>query len=285
MVCANSVHRATVPILLYHKETFFFFGVLPIRQHEIVHQLMEDIPMNDLITEFKELGLPSISLKLRKTDDGSQYFGEGSRADEVLIANDIGFSINVRAKGGDDRIIAGRGDDIIRGGAGDDYIYGFKGTDFLYRGAGDDRLYGQGGIDILYGGDGDDLLSGGRHSDYPSGGNGHDALIGGLGYDTLLGGEGNDLFLIGNKQLIGDKENEGDLDFVLDFTQGEDEIFVYGDNVVVAPMHFQNYDTPDAVIVRQGDYALLLENFTGQLTSADFALANEIEYAEVQYYV
>lgn len=240
--------------------------------------------MNNLITEFLELGLPSISLKLRKTGYESAYFGEGSRADEVLIANDIGFSINVKAKGGDDRIIAGRGDDIIRGGAGDDLIYAFKGHDFLYGGDGADRLYGQGGSDVLYGGDGDDLLSGGQHYDYLSGGNGHDTLFGGLGVDSLEGGDGNDLFLIGDKQLLGDRKNEGDLDFVLDFTQGEDQIFAHGESVVVAPMHYQDYDTPDAVIVRQGDYALLLENFTGQLTSADFSLGNEIEYAEVQYY-
>ncbi len=241
--------------------------------------------MSYLATEFMELGLPSISLELKKAANGNEYFGVGTHADEVLIANDIGFSINVRAKGGDDRLLAGTGDDIIRGGSGDDFIYGFKGHDFLYGGAGADRLYGQGGRDILIGGNGGDLLSGGRHSDYLDGGNGHDTLIGGLGVDQLTGGEGNDLFLIGSKTLIGDKNDEGDFDFVIDFTHGEDEIFVYGDNIVVAQAHFLDHDAPDAVLVKQGDYALLLENFTGHLTSADFTLANDIEYADAPVFV
>lgn len=241
--------------------------------------------MNAIATEFMELGLPSISLKLKRTDEGKEFIGIGSHADEVLIANNVRVSLDVTANGGDDRILGGKGDDVIRGGRGDDYLHGFKGNDFLYGGRGNDRLFGEGGSDVLYGGAGGDFLSGGKNYDYLSGGNGHDSLIGGLGTDTLIGGEGNDSFLIGGKELIGDTEDEGDLDFVLDFTQGEDHIFVFADSVVVAQAHISDYDTPDAVLVTNGNYSLVLDGFTGQLTSADFTLANKIEFAEAPVFV
>ncbi len=65
------------------------------------------------------------------------------------------------------------------------------------------------------GGKGDDSLFGDAGDDLLKGGQGEDLLYGGLGNDTLHGGKGGDLFIL---------RNDGSVDHILDFEQGQDKI-------------------------------------------------------------
>ena len=86
---------------------------------------------------------------------------------------------------------------MLKGSQGEDLLYGDLGNDTLHGGKGDDSLFGDAGDDLLKGGQGEDLL------------------YGGLGNDTLHGGEGEDLFIL---------RNDGSVDSILDFEQGQDKI-------------------------------------------------------------
>ncbi|MDO5356585.1 MAG: Ig-like domain-containing protein, partial [Conchiformibius sp.] len=72
----------------------------------------------------------------------------------------------------------------------------------------DNTLSGGGGNDTLYGGKGDDVLDGGK---------GNDRLGGGEGRDRLTGGEGADTFVF--SKLL-----DGSVDWITDFTVGQDKI-------------------------------------------------------------
>jgi Ca2+-binding RTX toxin-like protein len=70
--------------------------------------------------------------------------------------------------------------------------------------------------------DGDDVLHGGNRTDSLDGGVGDDTISGGRSADDLTGGEGDDAFVIdGVKRL-------GDLDRILDFSEGDKLVFEKG---------------------------------------------------------
>ncbi len=93
----------------------------------------------------------------------------------------------------------GAGNDLIYGRGGDDKLKGNKGQDDLRGGSGADILLGGGGRDRLYGNDGDDILDGGS------------------GRDRLVGGDGADTF---------DFNAGSNVDHVIDFEIGVDQIDV-----------------------------------------------------------
>ncbi len=98
----------------------------------------------------------------------------------------------VRSGQGNDRLHGGTGNDRLDGRGGKDLVDGGAGTDQLRGGAGNDRLHGQGGRDRLDGGSGNDRLAGGAGNDVLLGGAGKDRLDGGAGRNRLAGGPGND---------------------------------------------------------------------------------------------
>ena len=77
-------------------------------------------------------------------------------------------------------------------------------------GNGDDKLYGSYGNDKLIGGIGNDQLFGDS---------GNDILIGGIGNDHITGGDGSDKFCINSVSGV---------DFIKDYTSGEDKIKLLG---------------------------------------------------------
>lgn len=124
------------------------------------------------------------------------------------VYNDI-----IRGRGGNDTIYSGAGDDFILAGIDNDAVYGGYGVDWLD---------GEDGNDNLFGGEGDDQLYGGDDSDFLDGGAGNDTLIGETGPDTLKGGTGNDYFRF--DYII--ESTMQDYDLIMDFTQGQDQIFL-----------------------------------------------------------
>lgn len=125
---------------------------------------------------------------------------------------------------GRDSLFGGAGDDDCFGGMNDDRISGGAGNDSLNGGRGNDSLWGEAGKDTLAGGRGDDLLLGGGGRDRLLGGEGADTLEGGTGNDTLAGGSGADVFLFG-------PAHQGDRDKILDYTPGEDSIFLWTSDI------------------------------------------------------
>ncbi|MFD1510449.1 calcium-binding protein [Lacimonas salitolerans] len=161
---------------------------------------------------------------------GDDFIVGGRGEDELFggTGNDrlLGGADNDMAYGGqgDDTVIGHGGDDYLEGGEGDDQIVGGTGNDTALGGEGDDHIIGGAGNDDLFGGDGDDLLGGGNGDDLLVGGAGDDILFGGNGDDILGGGSGNNR-LTGGAGADEFHFNAGNgLDFVRDFTQGEDVI-------------------------------------------------------------
>ena len=67
----------------------------------------------------------------------------------------------------------------------------------------------------FYGTAGKDIISGSQNIDTISGGAGNDIISGGAGIDSLKGNEGADIFIL-------DQLAETSIDYILDFTAGED---------------------------------------------------------------
>jgi Ca2+-binding RTX toxin-like protein len=135
-----------------------------------------------------------------------------------------------RGDGNANQVWGGRGDDLLMGLGGDDVLVGNEGNDQLYGGAGNDLLQGDLfrslGDDYLQGNEGNDDLRGGWGNDRMVGGTGNDKLTGDLGGDYLVGNEGADVFQYSS---VSDSVNitlngVGQLDQIVDFTQGEDKI-------------------------------------------------------------
>ncbi|MEG4431598.1 Ig-like domain-containing protein [Microcoleus sp. F10_A2] len=124
--------------------------------------------------------------------------------------NDLLFAV-----AGNNVLHGGQGEDTLIGGSGNDVLFGDKGNDLIYAGTRNNFLFGNRGNDTLVGGDGDDVLYGGKDDDLLIGGAGNDLLIGDLGNDTLIGGSGQDRFVIRQGARV---------DFIVDFTDGEDLI-------------------------------------------------------------
>jgi Ca2+-binding RTX toxin-like protein len=160
--------------------------------------------------------------------------------------------------------------------------------------AGDDVVAGKGGNDIINGGPGDDTLSGdsgrdtlngGEDADTLSGGSGVDRLVGGADDDRLTGGGANDIFVF-------DTEEVGDV--IADFQRGDkidlqaidantlvalDQAFVsVTASDVLGGVQTLNFFSEDQNTIVQGntdadtdvEFQVVLENFSGNLTLADF---------------
>ena len=158
--------------------------------------------------------------------------GAGNDALSSGVGDDV-----IQANGGNDTIDAGAGDDTVLGGVGNDTIQagdgidvvnaglgndqarGGEGNDTLFGGPGDDMLYGDEGNDTIVGGAGADDIFGGAGSDSLRGGSDDDILDGGAGRDVYRGGPGSDTFVFGPGST-----GVGQLDRILDFKPGEDEI-------------------------------------------------------------
>jgi Ca2+-binding RTX toxin-like protein len=155
---------------------------------------------------------------------GNDWLDGGADADTLLggDGNDSlsGGDGNDRLEGGagNDRLEGGDGADTLVGGAGNDRLEGGAGADLLDGGTGNDWLDGGADADTLLGGDGNDSLWGGDGDDWLEGGAGNDRLDGGAGDDVLLGGAGNDVFVF-----------VGGNDTILDFTNGQDRIWLESD--------------------------------------------------------
>ena len=80
-------------------------------------------------------------------------------ADRMTVRTALGNE--VRAGGGNDRVVGGAGPDRIYGETGGDALSGRAGDDMLDGGSGDDTLIGESGADTAVGGFGHDTLDGG----------------------------------------------------------------------------------------------------------------------------
>ncbi|MCB2010196.1 MAG: hypothetical protein KDF64_06285 [Geminicoccaceae bacterium] len=133
------------------------------------------------------------------------------------------------ARGGNDRIYAGNHEDsnvVIQGDGGFAAATVKGGNDVIVDGAGSSLIYGdfqsggQGGNDKIWGGGGSDTIYGGG---------GNDRIDGGSGVDILRGGDGNDVFVV---------RPGTELDFIEDFTHGEDRL-----NLSATGVSFSELDT------------------------------------------
>lgn len=123
---------------------------------------------------------------------------------------------------------------------------GGSGSDRITGNARANQLDGNGGSDVLLGVDGNDVLDGGSEGDWLSGGAGIDQLIGGLGNDFLIGGRGGDVLSGGDGFDRFDFNNirdsrRVDIDFISDFTLGEDLIDLRGIDANVDRRGNQNF--------------------------------------------
>ncbi len=135
----------------------------------------------------------------------------------------------IRGTFGDDELNGTEGNDLISGWQGNDVINGFGGDDEIRPGAGDDVVDAGDGDDTIFGSPGADILTGGAGNDTISGGADNDVIVGGADADTIFGGAGDDT-IFGGYGTSGEgasvrEELRGD--------DGDDTIFVWGDNAVV----------------------------------------------------
>jgi Ca2+-binding RTX toxin-like protein len=131
---------------------------------------------------------------------------------------------------GNDTVGTGHGDDTVYAGSGDDIIDARTRTVLSVEDIGENRLFGENGNDTIFGGGLADFIGGGADDDFIGGGAGDDEIYGGLGDDTiyggvgddvLIGGEGRDLFVFVADGIV---KGAPDLDYIYDFTAGEDLI-------------------------------------------------------------
>jgi len=173
----------------------------------------------------------SITGKVRSYDafDGGDGYDilNLSAADDVIFLDDtIVSNLGEVAKlSSIEEINAGDGDDIIdltslnfvyddvilNGGNGDDVLWSSDGDDVINAGNGNDNIQSALGNDTINAGQGDDIIK--AHD-------GDDIITGGAGADVITGGAGNDQFIYNN---LSDSTGSN-LDIILDFTQGEDQI-------------------------------------------------------------
>ncbi|MFO1069633.1 MAG: calcium-binding protein [Geminicoccaceae bacterium] len=154
------------------------------------------------------------------TDEPEAAADDGSADDDILDGTADGDILG--GAGGSDVIAGLGGDDQLDGAGGDDVVEGDDGNDLVAGGEGDDVLSGGEGGDAIDGGTGDDHVEGGAGDDLLGGGEGDDVLIGDAGDDVMAGGSGCDLFIL-------DLATGGGSDTVLDFTGGEDLVWICGD--------------------------------------------------------
>ncbi len=177
------------------------------------------------------VGLIQYALEGNDTVNGSAYGDalRGWNGSDLMYGN--GGNDTLNGEYGNDTLFGGDGNDSMTGGDyGDDYLQGNMGNDTVIGGVGNDRVYG---------GDGNDILRGGWATDYLTGGNGNDTIFAGKDNDTLTGGLGNDVFdsRLGNDEVTGGSGSDiflfasapngsSNVDTIIDFTPGEDEIWL-----------------------------------------------------------
>jgi Ca2+-binding RTX toxin-like protein len=160
-------------------------------------------------------------------------------------------------------LLATQGDDTIAGTAVDDYFDGLAGDDIIFGGIGADQLEGNDGNDTIYAdtyanlatettGDVEftwNKLAGNAGEDTLISNAGGDDLWGGIGNDTMFGGAGEDWFVF---------EPGSGIDYIIDFTAGEDIIVVMENmNGTGDPTLSQNQDGT-VVDFGNGNAAVLL---------------------------
>lgn len=186
---------------------------------------------------------------------------EGSSSPVFQDVNDDGgLSIIGKRDEPSNFILEGEGDDIVFGGsqgglintgAGDDLIIGGDGVFSIDAGEGNDVIIGGKGINNIDGGDGADIIIGGDSIDI---------IEGGKGADMMFGGGGNDVFQYDIMDIEG-----GEMDFILDFTEGEDKIQIEGAASV-------EYDSSTGMVSIDGTDAIFLDaglDITAQDTDED----------------
>lgn len=141
-------------------------------------------------------------------------------------------------------------------GEGDDLVFGGNEGGFIDSGLGNDVIIGGDGIYSLDGGEGNDIILAGNDRNTIFGGNGSDIIIGGDGIDIIDGGKGSDIIMGGGGEDIFrfdimDFEND-ELDFVMDFTDGEDMIQIEGATSV-------EYDNITGIVSIDGEASIFLD--------------------------
>jgi|GEM_PF-1733159 len=153
-----------------------------------------------------------------------------------IVTGDDGNDI-VTGDDGNDSLYGGTGNDTMDGGTGDDFIDGESGNDIIDTGTGNDTVLGGLGDDQITGLSGINLIDGGLGNDYITGGTGNSTLDGGGDNDTLESGEGGERLTGGagadDFWFLNNTVSEfGEMDFVTDFSQGQDTLLVVGyDNI------------------------------------------------------
>jgi Ca2+-binding RTX toxin-like protein len=127
-------------------------------------------------------------------------------------------------------------------------------THYINNGRKDGHTYNTAANDVLKGGTGADKLNGYAGNDTITGGAGNDVINGGAGADSLTGGTGNDTFSF---NLVG-AEN---VDFISDFTSGQDKISLFG--------------TAFSGALSAGVYTDMYVNGTAALDGNDFIIYNQ----------
>lgn len=207
--------------------------------------------------------------------------GTGNDADNVITGNSGRNNLSgqdgdddLRGGHGYDRLAGGKGDDILNGGQGIDRLLGGQGDDTYFvdsrndevvekPGAGDDVIYSTVSFDLpanvetlvlrgseafdAYGNGEDNVLIGNKNSNHFYGSSGDDTIYLGRGADIARGGTGADQFVFSFKP-----EDSGFLDWITDFTSGEDtialdqSIFKVLDKGALDADNFREFtDTPD----------------------------------------
>ncbi|MGF1515896.1 MAG: hypothetical protein ACFB5Z_19665 [Elainellaceae cyanobacterium] len=157
--------------------------------------------------------------------EGAEFFDSPEAGGGVYVAGEedqTNIILFGDVAGGNDVAVGGDGLDVIMGEGGDDNLQGAKGTDFVFGGLGDD---------IVRGGLGDDVV------------------VGNEGSDLLISGGGSDVY-----EFFADQFLEGDLDILLDFEAGEDQVVVVGSTDVSydALSGFLNVDGTDVAVLQAG---------------------------------
>ena len=128
----------------------------------------------------------------------------GNKADLITVDQTNGsFPIMTR-------IMTHNGNDTVLGGDEPDHIVLGSGADSVMTGNGTDSLFAGRGPDTLIAGDGNDIIHSGKGHDLMEVGNGSSIFADPYGHNTLLAGSGPDIYLIKNKNLALDPDNNYD---------------------------------------------------------------------------